>query len=185
MRRETSLGIGPLLGLHALEAGELASALDEARDLPVVQVAPDHERTRQLLADVPRNRVRGKRRGGLDRGGDGLDRVGDGGDGLGPVPALEALGAHDYRNRRSVVRENGPVARDDASARPRRLHPARGLARSVLEVLRGVHELYLRKSEAEHDESDDERRARRERGEVAYEPDVVTHPHPPFSTRRT
>ena len=51
----------------------------------------------------------------------------------------------------------------------------------VLKVLRRVHELYLRKAESQHDESDDERRARRERGEVAYEPDVVTHRRPPFS----
>ena len=58
MRGESALGICPLLGFDAREARELRRVLGKARYRLVVNVAPNDERPRELLADVARYRVR-------------------------------------------------------------------------------------------------------------------------------
>ena len=184
LRGERAERIRPHLLRVDGEAGVVALALGEGRELALGESAPDDERNRAALVDVAREGVRRRPVRPPEVAAERGDRLAHRLRRPGVAAPLEARGVADERRREAALREDVAVAVEDAAAHPRRPDAPLALAARFAPVVRRVLDLELAELHAEPHEADGEEGRERPAGHEGD--DVVSPVHrapPPFPPR--
>ena len=185
LRGERPARIRPHLLFLDGEAGEVRLMLGEDGEFALVEAAPDDERHRPQLVDVPRDRVGRRNRLAAERLAERTGRIADRGARLLVAATLELRGVADKARREPAFRKRLAPAVENPSAQAGHAHAPRGLPGGRAAIVRRVLDLELAQLHAQAQQPDGEDRRERPAAGDAQDGLIPLHRTPPsFPPRR-